>query len=213
MEAEELVGASALVGDEDQTLGGFTPGRLLEFATGRDCAHRAIKVLGGSDLAVPVGEGREPLWPDGFVGSISHCPGYVAAAVAVSTEFRSVGIDVEKLGQDVGISDIALTKREMKLVEDRRRSFPEVEWEIVLFSIKEAIFKTWFPLQGRWLDYTDAEVWIDLQKSSFVADLSPDPPSESFPPRVHGAWAINAGFVAAALALPSEGTATGQAGR
>ena len=41
------------------------------------------------------GAKREPLWPAGVVGSITHCDGYRAAAVARATDLATVGIDAE----------------------------------------------------------------------------------------------------------------------
>lgn len=42
---------------------------------------------------VLTGEGGAPAWPDGVVGSMTHCDGYRAAAVANAGEVRGVGID------------------------------------------------------------------------------------------------------------------------
>ncbi|MFF1717797.1 hypothetical protein [Streptomyces sviceus] len=38
---------------------------------------------------------RCPAWPDGVVGSMTHCDGYRAAAVAHAGEVLGVGIDAE----------------------------------------------------------------------------------------------------------------------
>lgn len=59
--------------------------RRREFATGRDCARRALSQLGWDEVPILAGPKREPLWPAGIVGSITHCPGYCAAIVARST--------------------------------------------------------------------------------------------------------------------------------
>src|SRR6266851_1633075 len=58
------------------------PARRTEFAAGRAVARAA---LAGLDVpAGPILPGRagEPRWPDGVVGSITHCAGYRACAVA-----------------------------------------------------------------------------------------------------------------------------------
>src|SRR5205814_1840165 len=49
--------------------------RRDEFLTGRTFARRALAELGCPATAIPVGEGRMPIWPDGYLGSISHCEG------------------------------------------------------------------------------------------------------------------------------------------
>ena len=65
-------------------LKGVSENRQWEFTAGRLCAVQAIRGLGGSETEIPVGERGEPIWPKGFVGSITHTQGYAAAAVAVA---------------------------------------------------------------------------------------------------------------------------------
>src|SRR5215469_16812348 len=56
--------------------------RRAEFATGRACAHAALDAWGAPDAPLLPGPDRAPLWPDGFVGSISHARGACAAVAA-----------------------------------------------------------------------------------------------------------------------------------
>lgn len=69
--------------------------RRREFRTVWHCARRALRELGLPPVAVLPGERREPVWPPGAVGSMTHCTGYRAAAVAHSRELVTVGIDAE----------------------------------------------------------------------------------------------------------------------
>jgi 4'-phosphopantetheinyl transferase EntD len=71
------------------------PRRRAEFTTGRACARRALAELGVAPAAILSGDRREPLWPDGVVGAITHCAGFRAAAVGRATDYRSIGIDAE----------------------------------------------------------------------------------------------------------------------
>ena len=48
---------------------------------------------------------------------------------------------------------------------------PEVCWDRLLFSAKESVYKAWYPLTGRWLDFAEAEVLIDPASARFVARL------------------------------------------
>jgi hypothetical protein len=52
--------------------------RRREFQTVRHCARRALRELGVPPAAVLPGERREPVWPPGVVGSLTHCTGYRA---------------------------------------------------------------------------------------------------------------------------------------
>jgi 4'-phosphopantetheinyl transferase EntD len=86
--------ASLLPGEE----GGFghaVESRVREFATTRACARRALKQLGAPAVPVPRRVNREPIWPQGYVGSITHCEGYRGAAVARRQDTFSIGIDAE----------------------------------------------------------------------------------------------------------------------
>jgi 4'-phosphopantetheinyl transferase EntD len=72
--------------------------RRHEFAAGRNCARRALAKLGWPDFPVLSGPNREPLWPPGVLGSITHCHGYCAAVAAPLAELKGIlgiGIDAE----------------------------------------------------------------------------------------------------------------------
>ena len=60
----------------------FAPVRLAEFRHGRACARLALGRIGAGAHDIPVGASREPIWPTGVVGSISHAGTAAAAVVA-----------------------------------------------------------------------------------------------------------------------------------
>lgn len=82
--------------EEIHSLDNVVDRRRIEFATGRYCAKKAISLLGVTPIAIVIGDGREPVWPSGIVGSITHCSGYCAAVVAKSSQVLSSGIDAEE---------------------------------------------------------------------------------------------------------------------
>ena len=84
-----------LFAEEEALLGNAVPKRRFEFGTARWCAREAMRRLGVAPAPVLPGPKREPLWPDGVVGSLTHCLGYRAAALALSTDFQTIGIDAE----------------------------------------------------------------------------------------------------------------------
>ncbi|MCA1693902.1 MAG: 4'-phosphopantetheinyl transferase superfamily protein, partial [Actinobacteria bacterium] len=113
-------------------------------------------------VAVLPGEHREPLWPPGVVGSMTHCTGYRAAAIAHSRDLLTVGIDAEPhepLPPDV-VDGISLDE---ELVRHARLATTKgaVCWDQVLFCAKESVYKAWFPLTHRWLGFQEANVTID----------------------------------------------------
>src|SRR5271166_3899694 len=90
-----------LLPEEAACLGRAVAKRRQEFAAGRQCARRALREFGVVDFPLGVGADREPLWPHGFVGSITHTAGICAAVVASQERYRALGVDAEIVG-DVG---------------------------------------------------------------------------------------------------------------
>jgi 4'-phosphopantetheinyl transferase EntD len=142
------------------------PKRRAEFEQGRTCARRALRRLGIEGWALLPGPKREPRWPPGVTGAITHTHGYVAAAVARRPVGWSLGIDAEQRAPlHDGVADLICTGRERRWCS--ARAGDGVPWEAVVFSAKESVFKAWFPLTGRWLDYLDADIELDPDGGTF----------------------------------------------
>jgi 4'-phosphopantetheinyl transferase EntD len=146
--------------------------RRREFATARTCARTALSKLGFPAIAIPTGERGEPQWPAGVVGSITHCDGYRASAVARRKDIVTIGIDAEPNAAlpDGLLGDIARPEElpGLSRLADRR---PDVNWDRLLFSAKESVYKAWYPLARRWLGFEDAVVEIDPRAGAFQARL------------------------------------------
>jgi 4'-phosphopantetheinyl transferase EntD len=132
--------------------------RRVSYHWGRALARRAIESLGHEPAAVGRGPKREPIWPPGVVGSITHCDGYCAAAVARQAEWLGVGIDAEPL-QEMAAGVVARIasedeRRRLAESEDRQRA------TVVLFSAKESLYKVWYPIAGSWLGFHGASVEV-----------------------------------------------------
>ncbi|WP_420708544.1 4'-phosphopantetheinyl transferase family protein, partial [Streptomyces sp. ERV7] len=152
--------------------------RKREFATVRLCARTALAQLGHPPGPIlPLGEGpawaqRAPRWPDGVVGSMTHCDGYRAAAVAPTSAIASVGVDAEPNAPLPDGVRTMVTRPEEGLTLDRLAvSHPAVAWDRLLFSAKESVFKAWFPLTGRWLDFGDCVITPDPERGTFTGAL------------------------------------------
>jgi 4'-phosphopantetheinyl transferase EntD len=132
--------------------------RLQEFAAGRACARTALAAFGVHGAELPAATDRQPVWPPGFVGSITHTSGFCAAAVAPKQSVRSLGVDTEVVGAPT--PDIWST-----LCRDE-----ELEWldalavehrpaaVTLVFSAKEAFYKCQYPLVAEWLDFHDVRI-------------------------------------------------------
>jgi 4'-phosphopantetheinyl transferase EntD len=174
--------------------------RRREFTAGRTCARRALERLGWTDFAIAAGPRREPLWPPGVVGSITHCPGYCAAAVARATDVRSMGIDAELSAPlPEGVTALVCTAAERRQAE----ALPGDHWPALVFSAKESIYKAWYPLAERWLDYLDAELAIDAERGTFSARiLVPVEPAILPCSTLTGRFAVGGGRVFTAVVIP-----------
>lgn len=107
------------------------------------------------------GYAGEPVWPNGYVGSISHCRSLAIAVVASSVSpITQIGVDVEEAEPlDPSLWDSICTPGEMRWLRDQ--TTPSL-WAKVLFSIKEAAFKAHYPLIRRAFDFQDFEVRIEV---------------------------------------------------
>lgn len=177
--------------------------RRAEFTTGRTCARAALARLGVPAEAVPVGERRAPVWPDGVVGAITHCAGFRAAAVARVADVRSLGIDAETHAPlPDGVLATVSDAGERAVLGALAAAGPDVCWDRLLFSAKESVYKAWFPLTGRWLGFADAAVTPEAD-GTFVARLRVEGPTVdgAAVDRFDGRWRVADGLVLTAVAL------------
>lgn len=135
---------------------GMAPARRAEFRTGRALARTVLTRLGHPAAGIAVGPSREPVWPAGVVGSITHCPGRYAAAVASRADLEALGIDAEPdAALPPEVRAVVATPAELAAVE--AQGLPDR----LLFCAKEAVFKAWFPRERSWLDLLDVEVSVE----------------------------------------------------
>jgi 4'-phosphopantetheinyl transferase EntD len=195
---------AVLFAEEEVLVAKAVDKRRREFTTARMCAREALQALGVSPGPIPTGERGEPLWPSQTLGSITHCAGYRAAAVARSSEVLTLGIDAEPNEPlpDGLVGDIARAE-ELPALERLQAELPGVRWDRLLFSAKESIYKAWFPLARCWLGFEDALVALDPHTGTFEARLLvsgpqlADGPLRSFA----GRWMVHDGLVLTAIAL------------
>ena len=131
--------------------------RQVEFLAGREAAARALATLAPEHAQVRIGTGamREPLWPVGIVGSITHAAGYAAAAVARARDCAGVGIDSEHVMARATADEVATSicrPAELEIIGDSLVALT------LVFSAKESLFKCLAPLVREWFDFQDAEI-------------------------------------------------------
>lgn len=171
---EDLPGEAPFPGEEG-LIAKAVEGRRREFITARRCARAALRAFGHPDTPIHSGPKREPRWPTGMTGSITHCVGYRAAAVARTADIHLLGIDAEPNSPlPEGVARSIAGPDELDLLDRLADTHPGTHWGRLLFSAKESVYKAWFPVTRRWLGFEDARLSIDPDAGTFTATLSVD---------------------------------------
>ena len=193
---DDVPGEAPFPGEED-LIERAVDGRRREFVTARRCAREALGRLGHPPAPIRPGPKRDPQWPAGIAGSITHCKGYRAAAVVPLIVLASIGIDAEpNLALPEGVQDAVTVPGEAEMLAALPAG--DVHWDKVLFSAKESVYKAWYPLAKCWLGFEDARLGIDAA-GTFRADILIDGPIRT----LYGRWVVADGLVATAVTVPS----------
>ena len=148
--------------------------RRREFVAGRQCAATALQLLGAAEWSLEIGTGAagEPLWPEGFTGSITHTDAMAACAVTAVSCASSIGLDAEPMvdaARAARLSRVVLHACESRL---KGHGLDSASLFTLMFSAKEALFKCLYPLVQRRFDYRDAAVrQIDVPDRRVVIEL------------------------------------------
>jgi len=173
--------------------------RKREFLTGRVCARKALAALGATTGAILSGSDRLPLWPTGFVGSITHTDRHCAAAVARHADgVRSVGIDLEPADAlPTDIWETVCRPEELARLDEIQSVEERGLMARTLFSAKECAFKCQYPLTRRMLEFHEVAVALDMANGTFAATL----PGFEGPGILHGRVRIADSHVACAMIM------------
>ena len=190
--------------EEEDAIARAVGKRRLEFSTARACARQALARLGIEPVPVTRGQDGAPRWPAGVTGSITHCRGYRACAVARTHDVASLGIDAEPdEATPEGVLRYVAGDAERDHLAGLSAARPGIHWDRLLFSAKEAVYKTWYPLTGRWLGFEDASIAIDPDAETFTARLLVPGPviDESRRDSFEGRWLAHDGLLVTAVAV------------
>jgi len=210
----------ALHPEEEALVATASPKRRAEFAAARACAHEALRRLGRPAVPVLRGGRGMPLFPPGVVGTLTHCAGLRAAALADSGRVRSLGVDVEvHAALPDRVLDTVSLPEEARWARAALADEPRVRWDTLLFTAKEATYKAWYPLTRRWLGFADARITVVPEhvdaagaRGRFRSEVLVDPTAvDGGPPLVelHGRWAVRGDHVASGIVLGTDDAARG----
>ncbi len=150
--------------------------RKAEFLAGRYAAQQAMQKLGVEKTTVEIGQHRNPIWPTGLVGSITHTSTQAICAVAHNTDYQSIGIDLAEqisLTMANDIKDHIIQKPEISALNHSPFSF---EQSLTLaFSAKESLFKALYPQVEAYFEFHAAEICeIEMKNHTFLIRLTQD---------------------------------------
>ncbi|MFI6691300.1 4'-phosphopantetheinyl transferase [Streptomyces sp. NPDC050433] len=197
---------ATLLPEEEPIVKSAVAKRRAEFTTARHCARQALTRLGAPAGAILTGERGAPLWPEGVVGSITHCEGYRAAVVARPAHITSIGVDAEPaLPLPSGVLEAVALADEQVAVKELLESAPDVRWDRLLFSAKESVYKAWYPLTRRFLEFEEARLVFDPAGGTFTAHLLAGP-ARAGSRTLHtfdGRWLSQDGIVLTSVTVPA----------
>ena len=143
--------------------------RKAEYLAGRYLVAQLLTARGWP-AAVGTGAHREPLWPGGAVGSITHADSVAVAAVADDPAISLLGIDFESW-----IDEALTTSLALAVVDQGERARAEsgqlsaARAFTLAFSAKESLFKALYPEVRAYFDFDKAElVSIDWSERTFL---------------------------------------------
>lgn len=155
-----------------------TPKRQAEFFHGRLCARAALRRIGveADALQLPIGSRREPLWPAGVIGSITHTAAMAAAIALPATDDRlGVGIDIEPILSAEGAAaarGVVVSTAEMHYLAPFDAGLGAQVPLTLAFSAKESFFKAAHGVVGRYFNFDAAElIRVDLATGTVVLQL------------------------------------------
>jgi len=165
--------------------------RRQEFRAGRTCARTALNQLGGPNTAILQSADRCPVWPTGFVGSITHSRELCAAIVGRAQDVISLGIDLEpSTPLDGNLVSIVCRDEELEQKEYQSHRKPYIgDLAKLLFVVKEASYKAYYPMTHRILDFHDVSVEIDFEQYTFLTKIvNLSPPRITVARVIEGRW-------------------------
>lgn len=148
--------------------------RRTEFLLGRQAARRCLQQLnfpGNPELRK--GEQGEPLWPDGFSGSITHSGSLVLACATKREDYKAIALDIEDRGKirSLNIAKQICRKEELSWIDSIDGDKDKQTALISLFSAKETIYKAYFPICGRFFGFQSVTLRMNADNTRFVGEL------------------------------------------
>lgn len=192
-----------LFGTEQAVVEGVLDERRKEFTTVRGCARAALSVLGVAPAPLAPGPMGAPGWPAGVVGSMTHCRGYRAAAVALTRDFAALGIDAEpREPLPRFMAERIVTDVEAGWLRQDFPSAAGLPLDRLLFCAKEASYKAFSPWTGTRFGFRDFTVRLRPDGTFRTLPPGSETPISSLDPAgFTGRWAAGSSLLLSVVAV------------
>lgn len=169
--ADQAMWETPLTEQEENLIARAIDKRKREFRAGRNAAKQGLQRLGlNGDISILSGDNRRPIWPAGFLGSITHTDGFCAAAVASSALYSGIGIDVEpRTPLKNELLEYICTPTEQVWLASQGTG--QHCLGKVFFCVKETLYKVFNPIHQVFLGFQEAEVTLQPDRGSFRAEI------------------------------------------
>jgi enterobactin synthetase component D len=151
--------------------------RQAEFLAGRFVAKQALLKSGfieSNSPVITIGKDRTPIWPSGYLGSITHNKSTAICAIAKLEKICLLGIDVETILDDEMASEIAPQIHddvEKNILVDNGIACNQAT--TLIFSAKETIFKALYPIVQTFFGFESFRVTcIDIDQQIMTFTIS-----------------------------------------
>lgn len=195
---------------EESAVSGAVPRRRAEFHAGRTAARAAMIELDVPPRPVPSGADRAPLWPNGVVGSISHCRSACVAVLGHGRDWAAIGVDLEesaKLSED--LVEVVCGKTEIAWLDTLDPQGRGIMAKLI-FCAKEATYKAQYSVTGAIFGFDHLEITIDRLEARFDARFLQPAGRFAEGTVLPGRYAHAAGVLVTGMALPHPETASGR---
>ncbi len=175
--------------------------RQREFAAGRIQARSALAALGVTAPVIPRGAGGQPIWPEGFTGSITHGGGVCIAVACRLGAVRGIGVDIEPAEPlEARLWSTICSAPEL---DELRRGSGHRSGMLVtrLFCAKEAGFKSQFPTSETFIEFDAATIVFQPGCDVFKIRIAPEAQVRLGGRTIRGAVMENAAHMVAVAVL------------
>lgn len=163
--------------------------RQAEYFHGRLAARLALERAGLPVQDVGTGHQREPLWPAGVVGSITHHACRAAAVAQPSGSCRGIGIDIELPATpdtQQSVAAAVLDASETRLLAAHRGAWSPAVLYALAFSAKESFYKAVHAHVGRYFGFEAIRMThLDMEGGRFNFTVN-QPLSKEWQPGASG---------------------------